>query len=202
MEDACKEETPEVEYVRRKPESVPCKSIPFDVAFHQSEERLAVGLVSGAVEVHKYSLEQNFRTLRLKPHTGACRAIALEGDTLFSCSSDQSVAITDLDQGATVRTWAEAHEAPINCMRQYDVDMLVTGDDDGKLKIWDTRQDKRVIASFKEHTDFLTDFLCVPWKNTLVAVRWAPLSSHFLSLVLSLSLSLSLVDALHQTDAL
>lgn len=49
--------------------------------------------------------------------------------------------------------WAEmrAHEHPVNRLHELSANVFTSGDDQGVIKIWDTRQ-HRCLAEFNEHT--------------------------------------------------
>ena len=59
-----------------------------------------------------------------------------------------------------VKKWQpEAHPAAINALQVLPEGLIASGDDDGCIKLWDTRQAQaQALASFSEHTDFIAEF--------------------------------------------
>lgn len=55
------------------------------------------------------------------------------------------------------------HSAPVNVLKAFDAGVLISGDDDGNVKIWDVRDARKPAAqiSFSEHTDFISDLWCM-----------------------------------------
>ena len=52
----------------------------FDIAFHPQQDVVAVGLVSGVLELHRYAAGSTTRALRLQLHTDSVRTIAWRPD--------------------------------------------------------------------------------------------------------------------------
>ena len=59
-------------------------------------------------------------------------------------------------------------------------DMLVTGDDDGVVKLWDTRR-RDSVRSYEHHFDFVSDFMWVESARHVVVTRWVFFTVSFLS---------------------
>ena len=84
------------------------------------------------------------------PHTASVRSVTFssDGSRLYTASSDQSLstfALTDSELRA-VDSIQQAHSCAINVVKVGAGDrdgMLATGDDDGYVKVWDTRQHNR-----------------------------------------------------------
>lgn len=73
---------------------------------------------------------------------------------------------------------SEAHfrfSAAINRVAHLHASTIATGDDDGVIKLWDTRQspESKPVRSYSHHTDFISDFLWLPDKKQLIATRSA-----------------------------
>jgi WD40 repeat protein len=60
-----------------------------------------------------------------------------------------------------------AHESAISCLLVVDENTLVSGDDDGMVRIWDLRQAKRV-HELNEHEDFISDIQLGKDEKTLL----------------------------------
>jgi len=57
---------------------------------------------------------------------------------------------------------------PINCIKEYDGKILVTGDDDGFVRGWDPRAGMKRTFSLEEHGDFVSDICCVEAQKTVL----------------------------------
>jgi len=62
----------------------------------------------------------------------------------------------------------KAHDCPINAMVTYNESMLITGDDNGTVKLWDLRK-KTCAFEWNENEDYITDFVVGPNTNFVVA---------------------------------
>ncbi|XP_054903480.1 glutamate-rich WD repeat-containing protein 1 [Poeciliopsis prolifica] len=92
-----------------------------------------------------------------------------EATVFASCSVDQSIRIWDIRAPPNSMLSAnEAHSSDINVISwNRSEPFLLSGGDDGLLKVWDLRQFKtgRPVASFKQH--------CGP----ITSVEWSPVDS-------------------------
>jgi WD40 repeat protein len=176
-----------------------CACPAFDTDFHPLRNCVAVGLVSGHVELHEFSPEAVITppqdvaaaaassssssssssaaaatagatlpaaasaastTLRLsiQPHASSCRATCFDADgaALYTGSSDMSLCALDTTGKISWRA-ANAHGAPVNCLKAGPPRVFVSGDDDGVLKVWDVRQAQRPVLSLDCHQDFVSE---------------------------------------------
>ena len=94
---------------------------PLGISFHPQHDVVAVGLISGSVELHSYATASTNRVMSLSNHTDSCRAVAFSarGDSLYSASSDKSLCCID-QTGAAVWRAEGAHDEPINAMLVLD----------------------------------------------------------------------------------
>eukprot|EP00898_Chlorokybus_atmophyticus_P003729 jgi/Chlat1/4357/Chrsp29S04512 len=133
---------------------------PFDVTFHPSYRLVAAGLISGGVELHRFTDDSSEPVLRIAAHSESCRAIrfAEGGNFLLSASADKSILATDTVTGQTVARLTDAHSSPINRLCEVSETTLASGDDDGCVKVWDTRQ-RQCCCSIDAHEDFVADMV-------------------------------------------
>ncbi|DBA01043.1 TPA: hypothetical protein N0F65_002653 [Lagenidium giganteum] len=151
------------------PEDILVNDQVYDIDFHPTQDVLALGTISGVVQCYKYSEEQNTQALELKLHQDACRALMFssDGQSLFTASADKSIRSFDTHGNMT---WTElrAHEAPVNRIHELSTNVIASGDDQGLIKIWDTRQ-HRCVAEFNEHVDYISGFAVNPDQTHLIA---------------------------------
>lgn len=142
-----------------------------DLSFHPEEDIMAAATVSGDALIYKYSVDGNELVSTLELHVKAIRDIEFshDGSTLFSASKDRSILLTDVQTGKFTRSYDQAHEQPIYTMYIIDENMFATGDDDGRIKLWDIRDKSTApIFSIKEGDDYITAIITNDAKRTLV----------------------------------
>ena len=52
----------------------------------------------------------------------------------------------------------DSHEDSVSSMITMGPSLMATGDDGGKIKIWDTRKEKKPVFSYTNHSDYITSF--------------------------------------------
>ena len=79
------------------PPDIALDAQPLGFSFHPKHDVVAIGLITGAVELHTYSRDHTSRAMTLSHHTDSCRAVAFSesGDMLYSASSDKSLCCID-----------------------------------------------------------------------------------------------------------
>jgi WD40 repeat protein len=95
------------------------------------------------VEVYHHSSHKKSKNRlvhRFQGHSSSSRGVlfSLDGNQLFSVSSDKSIAIFD-GSGSLVALSRDAHEEPVNkiCIVPDLPNCIMTGDDGGCVKLWD-----------------------------------------------------------------
>ncbi|XP_064636952.1 WD repeat-containing protein 55-like isoform X2 [Lineus longissimus] len=108
--------------------------------------------------------------MTLNHHKKACRKLkfSTSGERLYTASKDKSLQIIDLNHGKVFHKFMKAHEAPIYSLLVIDDYQLVSGDDDGTVKVWDLRH-KDAIMEFKENEEFISDLYIDQQKKILLA---------------------------------
>jgi len=93
----------------------------------------------------------------LKGHTNAVLELhwSPEGNQVYSCSADMSVAVWDVEQGKRVKKLS-GHSAIVNSVQpsRRGSPMLVSGGDDGTVKLWDLRI-RRCVHTFEHQYQML-----------------------------------------------
>lgn len=112
----------------------------------------------------------------LKGHTASVEDVQWspnEKHVLASCSVDCSIRIWDTRVSpvkANKLTIPQAHEGDVNVIHwNLNEPMIVSGGDDGKVHIWDIRQFKSPIATFKHHGAPITTVEWHPSESSVFA---------------------------------
>lgn len=102
------------------------------------------------------------RLKTLHCHEGACRTLGFvnQGALLLTGSSDRSILATDTTTGQPLARLAHAHKSAVNRIAVLDNNLIASGDDDGVVKVWDTRQ-QTACGSFAPFVDFVSDICFV-----------------------------------------
>lgn len=93
----------------------------------------------------------------------ACRTLSFvnDGALLLTGSSDRSILATDVSTGKLLSRLSNAHKSAVNRLVSIDRHTVASGDDDGVVKIWDTRQ-QTACGQFAPFVDFVSDICHVP----------------------------------------
>ncbi len=156
------------------PEDLALEEQPFGMDFHPSQNLLAVGLVSGAVSVYRYSAEGNEcildGTAGPPQHQAAVRSVRFDGTgrVLLSTGTDMSLVVLDAGTLQQVHRNPRIHGKAVSAMACFDTHTLATGDEDGVVKLWDLRQ-QRETCMFHDNEDFISDFAWHPDRKRLLA---------------------------------
>ncbi|PWZ01890.1 WD40 repeat-like protein [Testicularia cyperi] len=104
-----------------------------------------------------------------RPSKKSCRGLAFtpEGDAVYSVSKDKSLFLTDTETGKVRTRWLESHDSAPSRVLPIDTHTVVTGDDDGVVRLWDQRkpagQAAKAVREYDHHFDWITDFLYMPY---------------------------------------
>lgn len=158
--------------VRTHPPIIKIDDYVVDLSFHPEEELLAAATMSGDAFIYKYSCDENVLVNTLELHVKAIRDIefSVDGKILYSTSKDRSILLTDVQTGKFVRNYEHAHDHPVSKMYVLDENLITTGDDEGTVSLWDTRdKNSKPIFSLKEVDDYITSFLTNDAKKVLLS---------------------------------
>ena len=145
--------------------SARCAEQPFDVGFHPNSQVFVAGLITGDVEVWERDAARDaarkLKTVRC--HDAACRTLAFvnDGALLLTGSSDRSILATDVATSKPLARLTNAHKAAVNRIVSIDAHVVASGDDDGVVKVWDTRR-QAACGHFAPFVDFVSDMAHVP----------------------------------------
>ncbi|XP_015580621.1 WD repeat-containing protein 55 [Ricinus communis] len=133
--------------------------IPFGMDFHPQDQMVAAALITGHLHLYRYSSDSSpQRLLEVQAHSDSCRAVRFinGGQALLSASSDRSILATDVETGSPIGRVESAHEDAIFSLINLTESTIATGDDQGCIKVWDTRQ-RSCCNTFSAHEDYVSD---------------------------------------------
>uniref|UniRef100_A0A0C9RQ87 WD repeat-containing protein 55 n=1 Tax=Wollemia nobilis TaxID=56998 RepID=A0A0C9RQ87_9CONI len=138
---------------------------PFDLDFHPCNSFVAVGLITGRLHLFHYddALSDSQRLWTTLAHTESCRAVRFvdSGRSVLTASPDCSILATSVETGQPIARLDNAHGAAVNRLINLTETTIASGDDDGTIKVWDTRQNS-CCNKFKAHEDYISDMEFVP----------------------------------------
>ncbi|KAF7329839.1 Protein monoubiquitination-related protein [Mycena kentingensis (nom. inval.)] len=142
----------------------------FDLVFHPKHPTVYTALLSGHVKAFSYSADSHSEAFALRPSKKSCRALTIDdnGGKLYAAGKSKAIYTIDTTTGEVVDTRAAAHEDPINRIKHALPWLFASGDDSGVIKLWDPRQ-SAATRTYKQHFDYISDFLWLPDKHHLLA---------------------------------
>ncbi|XP_008786883.1 WD repeat-containing protein 55-like [Phoenix dactylifera] len=138
--------------------------LPFDLDFHPSSPLVASGLINGDLHLYRYAADsQPQRLLEINAHVESCRAVRFvdSGRVILTGSPDCSILATDVETGTAIARLEDAHGDAVNRLVNLTETTITSGDDEGYIKVWDTRQHV-CCNSFHAHEDYISDIAFVP----------------------------------------
>ncbi|TKY53636.1 WD repeat-containing protein 55-like [Spatholobus suberectus] len=162
----------------------------FDIDFHPSDNLVAAGLITGDLHLYRYSANSvPMGMLEVHAHTESCRAVRFinSGHALLTGSPDCSILATDVETGSTIACLDNAHEAAVNRLINLTESTVASGDDEGCIKVWDTRE-RSCCNSFNAHEDYISDMTFASDAMKLLATsdQFIDLSSNSIDAMLKL----------------
>lgn len=133
--------------------------LPFDLDFHPSSPLITAGLITGDLHLYRYTAgTQPQRVFEIQAHEESCRAVRFinGGSAILTGSPDFSILATDVETGAEIARLDDAHEAAVNRLVNLTETTIASGDDDGCIKVWDTRQ-RTCCNTFDAHEEYISD---------------------------------------------
>lgn len=131
----------------------------FDLDFHPSDARVSAGLINGDLLLYRYNSDCiPERLLKVQAHKESCRAVRFvnEGRAILTGSPDCSILATDVETGSAIIRLEDSHGAAINRLVNLTESTIASGDDEGYIKVWDTRQ-RSCCNSFNAHEEYVSD---------------------------------------------
>lgn len=133
--------------------------LPFDIDFHPSDHLVAAGLITGDLLLYRYNADSPAqKLLEVKAHSESCRTVRFihEGRAIVTGSPDCSILATDIETGSEIVRLENSHGAAVNRIVNLTESTIASGDDEGCIKVWDTRQ-RSCSHSFNAHEEYISD---------------------------------------------
>ncbi|XP_014274498.1 WD repeat-containing protein 55 homolog [Halyomorpha halys] len=136
-----------------------------DLSFHPSMDLITVSCLSGNIEVYEYAIEENTLKGTIEAHTKACRAVEFseDGTTIYSVGKDKNIVISDLETFDMKMYIDNAHHVALTTIISPDENIISTGDEEGVIKIWDTRFSQTPTMKFHDLQDYVS---CITSKDS------------------------------------
>ena len=143
---------------RKSPPDLSCNDIS-DLSFHPSCNLIAHCDINGKIFLNEYNNEENNFKYKQKGHKGAVRSLEFDnsGSFIVSGGVDKSFQLIDTETFKTVLKVTDSHDAALYKIKSINENLLVTGDEDGTVKLWDRRHSSNMSKSVMEDTESLDD---------------------------------------------
>ncbi|KAK4360463.1 hypothetical protein RND71_019415 [Anisodus tanguticus] len=157
--------------------------LPFDVDFHPSDHLVSAGLITGDLLLYRYNADSPAqKLLEVKAHSESliianliCPLLKLDTRTaIVTGSPDCSVLATDVETGSEIVRLENAHGAAVNRIVNMTESTIASGDDEGHIKVWDTRQ-QSCSHTFNAHEEYISDITFASDSMKLLATSLAQL---------------------------
>lgn len=147
----------------------------FDLAFHPTAPYIAIGQISGSVCIHEFKRTETKYLGTFNVHGAGITGIEFteSGTHLVTVSSDKSINILDCATQQTVinvsgTSKSNPHKHGISSVNICSDVLVSTGDDDGRIVIWDMRSQKPAFK-YHEHADYISQMLFFSEVNQLIS---------------------------------
>ncbi|UKK01828.2 hypothetical protein MACK_001181 [Theileria orientalis] len=131
--------------------------------FHPAGNILTCGSINGDIEIFKLDELKNELVKEWSNSTTHSNSVRIStfsssGSEIMSASADKTVAVTDVDLNK-VKWVGKGHKDPVNSACYINDNLIITGDDEGEIRIWDNRIKSKAVSVIKEFEDCITDLL-------------------------------------------
>jgi WD40 repeat protein len=157
--------------VRNCPPDIKTTHMITDLSFHPEADLVVVGTIDGDLSIFSYSNEINELKKKLKISKKNLRGVEFDesGSSLLTISKDKTFRILDTETWTVKTKYLKCHDSPLYSVACIDPNTAVTGDEDGFVKMWDTRvSDSNSVMTFKRFDEYVSSFIKMD-DRTLVA---------------------------------
>jgi len=156
---------------RVSPPDIKTSELITDLSFHPDSDLLVVGNITGDLSVLSYSNEENKLQKKLKLSNKALRGVEFDssGKSLLTISKDRTFRILDTETWAVRSKQVKCHDSSLYSVYSLDENLSATGDEDGFVKLWDSRSPNSSVMTFKRFDEYVSSFLSVKDDKVLIA---------------------------------
>jgi len=146
---------------RNCPPDLKCSELITDLSFHPEEDLIVIGNISGDLSVFNYSNEENKLKKKLKLSKKTIRGVEFDesGASLLTISKDKTFRVLDVESWTVKEKYVKCHDSALYSCLSLDPHTSVTGDEDGFVKMWDSRQPNTSAMTFKRFEEYVSSFL-------------------------------------------
>jgi len=146
---------------RNCPPDLKCSELITDLSFHPEEDVLVLGNISGEVSVFSYSNDENKLQKKLKLSKKTIRGVEFDGtgSSLLTISKDKTFRVLDVETWTVKEKYVKCHDSALYSCSSLDPHTAVTGDEDGFVKMWDSRQPATSVMTYKRFDEYVSSFL-------------------------------------------
>ena len=133
-------------------------------AVNEATNTFALGSNLGPIDFFTKGNKEPKKILCCKDST---RSIQYNFDNTKLLIADKSgdFMIFDLNSHEEIFRQAHAHNSPLECAKYLTDNIIVTGDSDGHVKVWDLKENSQVLQKFHDEKDYISDIACVDEKT-------------------------------------
>ena len=131
---------------RNSPPDLKFSNEVMDISFHPENNLLGVSLIDGQIDIFACTNEVNTLKKRLKIHKFSVRTLEFDvsGTRIFSGSGGTgdsgTIKITDVETSQVAFKAVNCHSSPLYKIKPMTEHLFASGDEDGMVKLWDSRQ--------------------------------------------------------------
>jgi len=158
--------------VRNCPPDIKTTDMITDLSFHPESDLIVTGSMGGDISIFSYSNDANDLKKKLKISKKSLRGVEFDedGSSLLTISKDKTFRIMDTETWTVKTKYLKCHDSPLYCVSCLDNNTAVTGDEDGFVKMWDTRvSDSNSVMTYKRFEEYVSSFLKIDDKTLVVA---------------------------------
>nr|XP_042903646.1 WD repeat-containing protein 55 isoform X2 [Parasteatoda tepidariorum] len=165
------DDTGDIEQKKEVPKDIDFKYMVVGICCHPKKDLVAVGTISGPVDLYSFSREStNKEILSYVHHKHSCRAVKFSesGEHLFTASKDTTICVVDMESNSVYRKFSRVSGLPIYSLLPIDNYLLAAGEDEGQVVLWDFRM-QNPIQVFEDCEDFISSMAMKKEKRVVLA---------------------------------
>lgn len=123
-----------------------CQDSALALALSPDSKRMAIGEVSGAINVYSIDEKSVELNLRIEDHSDWVQSLSwsLDGHRLVSASRDKTCKVFDSTSGKSLTTFSGHQHSVTSAIFREDGQHVMSVGDDGRLRIWNLDEGKQI----------------------------------------------------------